>query len=586
MKMISKIAKVAVGLVFIGSAVFGQSIADAKKAIDAEQYQKAKGMLKNLTVTQPTNDENIFYLGWVYLIQDYADSAKATFTKGLAIDPKSALNYVGLGAVALSNNDNTGASSNFNQAITNTGKKDSQPYLYIGKAYLMDAKDGKFPAAKANAAIDALTKGKAVNPKDAEVLVALGNAYRSQLKSNEAYEAYQAALALDPKMPAANVASGVLWRYADNFSDSEKQFQAAIAIDPNYGPAYRELAETDLTEAQTNIKVASAKVKEGVENYKKFLSLTDQSPESLMRYADFLVNAGDYTTLEGVAKNLSKSNSTNPRIYRYLAYAAYENKDYAAGLTAMNTWFAKAQPNRILPRDYYYLGRLQVESGQDTIKGIETMKKYADMDTTKVQDAYTEIANIYKKKRDYVNAVNSYEAIIAKTHGKLLLTEHLSVGVYSYFAFRSQAIAAKKDPSIKPDSTLLIKGDSALSYVQQKEVTPSLLVPTYRAYISDYKDQDYATFKGLSKPYYEQIIQLITAKTSQTDADKKALADAYAYLGNYYVYHEKDDAKAMESFTKARDLNPDNSYAKFYFDQKAAPATPTPAAKPKKAGTK
>ncbi|NNU34390.1 hypothetical protein HK413_10025 [Mucilaginibacter sp. S1162] len=60
MKMISKIAKVAIGLVFIGSAVFGQSLADAKKAIDAEQYQKAKGMLKNLTVTQPTVDENFF----------------------------------------------------------------------------------------------------------------------------------------------------------------------------------------------------------------------------------------------------------------------------------------------------------------------------------------------------------------------------------------------------------------------------------------------------------------------------------------------------------------------------------------------
>jgi predicted negative regulator of RcsB-dependent stress response len=123
MKMISKIAKVAIGLVFIGSAVFGQSLADAKKAIDAEQYQKAKGMLKNLTVTQPTVDENFFYLGWVYLEQDYADSAKTSFTKGIAADPKSAINYVGLGAVALSANDEAGATSNFNQAITLTPKK-------------------------------------------------------------------------------------------------------------------------------------------------------------------------------------------------------------------------------------------------------------------------------------------------------------------------------------------------------------------------------------------------------------------------------------------------------------------------------
>ncbi|MDB5009234.1 MAG: hypothetical protein JWQ06_23, partial [Mucilaginibacter sp.] len=132
MKMISKIAKVALGLVFIGSSVFAQSLDDAKKAIDAEQYQKAKSMLTNLTVTQPTKDENFFYLGWVHLLQDYPDSAKAAFTKGIAANPKSALNYVGLGAVAHVNKDAAGTTSNFNQATTFASKKDSKPYVYMG----------------------------------------------------------------------------------------------------------------------------------------------------------------------------------------------------------------------------------------------------------------------------------------------------------------------------------------------------------------------------------------------------------------------------------------------------------------------
>lgn len=578
--MISKIAKVALGLVFIGSAVFGQSLADAKKAIDAEQYQKAKGMLKNLSVTQPTNDENLFYLGWVYLVQDYADSAKTVFTKGVAANQKSALNYVGLGAVALSTKDDAGATSNFNQALTVAGKKDATPYLYIGKAYLLGAKDGKFPPAKANAAIDALNKGKAVNPKDADVEVTLGNAYRSQLNSNSAYEAYQAALALDPKSPAANVATGVLWRYADNFEDSEKQFQAAIAIDPNYGPAYRELAETDLTEAQTNIKVASAKVKEGVDNYKKYLSLTDESLESLLRYADFLINAGDYATLQEVTSKLSKSASVNPRVYRYLGYAAYENKDYSAGLTAMNNWFSKADPSRILPRDYFYLGRLQIASGQDTVKGVENLKKSVALDSTRAEDVYTELANMYKTKRNWAEAAKAYEDLISKVHGKVLLTEHFYLGFSDYFAFRSQSSAAKKDPSIKPDSTLLIKADSALSYVQQKATTQLYYYPMYRAYINDYKDADFANFKGVSKPFYDQLIALLGTKTPLSAGEKSALAEAYAYMGNYAQYHDKDDAKALENFTKARDTDPNNSAAKYYFDSKNAPATPTPSAKP------
>ena len=42
MKLTSKVATAVTGLVFIGSSVFAQSLSDAKKAIDAEQYQKAK----------------------------------------------------------------------------------------------------------------------------------------------------------------------------------------------------------------------------------------------------------------------------------------------------------------------------------------------------------------------------------------------------------------------------------------------------------------------------------------------------------------------------------------------------------------
>src|SRR5260221_7458499 len=97
MKIINKIAGTALALVFAGSSVFAQSLADAKKAIDAEQYQKAKSMLKNLAVTQATKDENYFYLGLVYIEQEYLDSAKAVFNKGLSVNPKSALNYIGLG---------------------------------------------------------------------------------------------------------------------------------------------------------------------------------------------------------------------------------------------------------------------------------------------------------------------------------------------------------------------------------------------------------------------------------------------------------------------------------------------------------
>src|SRR6478735_2235492 len=118
MKMISKISKIVLALSVVGSSAFAQSLADAKKAIDAEQYQKAKTMLKNLTVTQANKDENFFYYGWVYILQEYPDSAKAIFQKGITVNPKSALNYAGLGAAAILDKDRNADATNFNQALS------------------------------------------------------------------------------------------------------------------------------------------------------------------------------------------------------------------------------------------------------------------------------------------------------------------------------------------------------------------------------------------------------------------------------------------------------------------------------------
>lgn len=561
--MISKISKLILALVFVGSSVFAQSLADAKKAIDAEQYQKAKSMLKNLTVTQANKDENFFYLGWVYILQDYPDSAKAVFQKGIAVNPKSALNYAGLGAAAFVDKDKNTATTNFNQAVALAGK-DSKPYVYVGRSYLLNADaNGMVSPADANAAIAVLNKGKAVNPKDAELLVALGDALRTQSKNTDALGNYQAALDLDPKLAHAKVATGVIWKYANNFEDSEREYKAALALDPNYGPAYREWAETDVRWAFSDPKMASAKIKEATDQYRKYLSLTDMSIESRLRFADFLLLSGDYKALQTEASALSSAANSNLKVYRYLGYSAYENKDYAAGLTAMNTWVTKADPKRVIPRDYIYLGRLQVATGQDSA-GINTLRKALTLDTTQA-DVYGEIAKTLYTKKKYVEAGDAYKTFISKSR-KATLNDYLSEGMSYYKAFTDQYFSTAK-PKPVADTTLLVKADSAFSYIQQKASKPIAIVALYQARVNDFKEPDRNTSKGLAKPYYEQYIQLQTEK-GVTDAEKSFMAEAYAYLGVYYEFKEKDDAKAAENYTKAREYDPANRSATAYFARK------------------
>lgn len=570
MKMISKVAKTVLGLAFIGSSVFAQSIADAKKAIDAEQYQKAKSILKNLTTTQPTQGGNYFYLGLVYIKTEYPDSAKVAFNKGLAADEKYGLNYIGLGWVDRIEKNVAGAKANFDKALEMSKRKDTEPYVYIGRGYLLE------PNADPDAAIAVLQKGLTLNAKDAELHSALGDAYRKQLKNSEAYQSYAAALSLDPKLVSAAVATGVIWKLANNFEDSEKEFQKAIAMDPNYGPSYRELAETYLRWAATltTTEAYDEKIKKAAEFYKKYLDLTDLSVESRMRYADFLVTAKEYKKLEEEANAIAQMDKSNLRIYRYLGYSGYENEHYEEGLKSLTKFFTEADAKRIIPRDYLYLGRLQLKTGQDSL-GIASLNKAYELDTTQV-DLYIEIAKSFYAKRKYEDAANAYEKYIQKSNKKTL-NDYLSWGLSNYFAYNDQYFAAQADSTLQVDVSLLTKADSAFSYISQKATAPVADVILYRARVKDLQEPDRNTIQGLAKPLYEQYIEVLAAKGAPDDRGKRNLGEAYAYLGSFYSFTENDDVKAEENFAKAREFDPANKQAIAYFDRKAA----SPSAKAK-----
>ncbi|RKR81240.1 tetratricopeptide repeat protein [Mucilaginibacter gracilis] len=564
MKVINKASAVVVGMVFMGSSVFAQSLADAKKAIDAEQYQKAKSMLKNLTVTQATKDENFFYLGEVYLKQDYADSARAAFTRGISVNPKSALNVVGLGIIDRMDKNEASAKANFDKALTLAGK-DTKPYVYIAKAYLLKPYMDK-------EAIAILEKAKTISKdavKDPELWTTLGDAYRTESDNSHAYENYSQATSLDPNSPVLMVNIGVLWKQANNFEDANKLFQDALTKDPNFGPAYREMAESDLKQAALDPKVTVAKRKEGADYYKKYLDLTDRSLESRMRYADFLISAGDFKALETEANDLAKLNNSNLRVYRYLGIAGYENNNFPAGLTAINKFIKEADPKRILPVDYLYLGRLQIKTGADSI-GVLSIQKAIDLDSTQ-SDLYSEIAsNLYFKQHRYQEAALVYDKFIATAH-KVKLTDHYYQGSAYYYAFEKQSAANLKDKTVKPDSALLTKADSAFSYVIQKTATnPYAPAVLFRAYIADERETDREkNYKGYAKPYYEKFVELISTKTPLSDANKKDLVGAYAYLGSYYEFAAKDATKADEYWGKAKDLDPTNKQVIAYLARKA-----------------
>jgi len=225
-------------LVATASVAKAQDIKEAKKAIDAEQFQKAKSLLKSIIKAKPSDGEANFVLGNIYLNQSIIDSAKIYYLNGIEAADKKNLNYIGLGQIDLDNKNTAAAQANFGLATKDMKRKDVDEYIYIGKAYI-NSNNPDY-----NSAITSLKRALAIEPQNPTALLTIGDAYYGANNQNDAYKAYRDAFTADPTLLRAKMQLGVLLKGAKSYDEAIKAFNEVIALNPNYGPVYRELAET------------------------------------------------------------------------------------------------------------------------------------------------------------------------------------------------------------------------------------------------------------------------------------------------------------------------------------------------------
>jgi len=366
-----------------------QNLDQATKAIDAEQYEKAKSLLKSLVTTKDAGKAS-FLLGNIYLTQNVEDSAKIFFNKGLTAEGGK-INSIGLGQLDLNNGDATSAKSKFDAIVKDLKKKDIEEYIYIAKAYMnADKPDYK-------SAIAILNKAKAANPTNAYVQMALGDAFYGDKNQNEAYSAYRSAYQTDSSLIRAKMQLGVLLKGAKAYNEAIKAFDEVAAINPNYGPLYRELSETHYLWANNQPKFYNENIKKALDYYEKYMSLTDYSLASRMRHADFLILAKDYKALEVEANEMKKLDKVNPRILRYLGYSAYENGNTDAAISALNEFINKGT-NKVISGDYLFLGLATVK------KAIAADGK--TVDATLLNSGIANVSKAVKEEPSLANALN------------------------------------------------------------------------------------------------------------------------------------------------------------------------------------
>ncbi len=200
------------------------------------------------------------------------------------------------------------------------------------------------------------------------------------------------------------------------------------------------------------------------------------------------------------------------------------------------------------------------------------LRKAMSLDTTQV-DISGEIAKSLFALKKYQEAGDAYHTFAEKSRqAKLLRPLSLRVIAITRLCSESRLIKSANDKTVKPADLQFFayKADSAITYVERKLPNPNAAITYLHAQVKDFEEgPDRNNIKGLAKPFYEQYIQLITAKGGTPDDDTKSnLADAYVYLGTYAEYKDKDEAKALDYFNKAKEVAPTDPRVVYYFAKK------------------
>lgn len=553
-------------LTFLATGAFAQSVKDAKQAIDAEQYDKAKSMLKNLVEKQSTKGENYFYLGQVYLKTDNVDSARMAFQNGAQQDSKYDLNKIGLGSVALLEGKDAIAATAFSEATAKLKKKAYEEYMYIGESYIL-AKNPNYAKA-----IENLEIAKSRNSSDAQVHLLLGDAYLGSGDNSNAYVNYNEAKNLDPSLLIANVQMAVISKRAYAEDVAIEDLLKLTQEHADFAPAYRELAETyyQWSTRSTTLEDQAEKRKKAVEFYKQYMDRTDYSIDSRMRYADFLILARDYQTLQEQAREMAKDADMNKRILRYLGYAAYENGNFDESKKALDDFIANVEASRVISQDYLFLGMSEVNLATDTVnntinaplftEGVTHLKTAIETDSAIAEDLNDLGTKLFRSKQ-YVAASQIFELGASVETSKNSVTDHFYLGYSLYFDY-----VTRVNDEEKPDKDLLKR--AARAFAQVGEIAPTFEDAYLYQAKSEYLLEDPENPKGGMVSAYEKFIEVTTEKGPQTIAAKKRfLVEAHNVLGAYFSNlgnlggATNNYAKARVHFEDTLMLDPANEYA-------------------------
>ena len=516
---------------FFTNLTFAQSVQDGINFVDSQKYAKAKQNFTDLINQNPKDASNFFYLGNIYLTQFDPNFTEAqdSFNKGLALDPKSYLNKIGLASVKLGKGDRS-AIAEIQQIVKDSKEKDAEVLFRAGEALTLFEKNNSPDLAISylNKAIEKAQK----NGVPAHYYYSLGDAYRLKKDPGNAMSAYDKAEVVAKNKASVYTRKGTLWIAAQQWQQAKQNIDKAIAVDPTYAPAYKALAGF-------NIKYQkNAEATQNLINYTKY---ADEDPYTQLEIAKLYFTNEDYanakTTLNAVFDKVN-----DPIKYKLRAYILYGEGDYIGAKQNMDLFISQADKSRVQPSDEGLQGLIAAGMA----KGEKDAAKKAQLDAI----AQQKIA-IAKAAKD---ETLKWDEELAKVKG----------GINSASVEQgptSPAIEALKKKIVEnpSDTDSLYKLTTEYQNVQNWNgaiLTWGKMISALPEWAPAYYSQGYAYQQAknndMAKASYEKFISLV--KPAEIEANKPSLGYAYFFVA--FMEKDANPEKAKQDVAKSLEYEP------------------------------
>jgi tetratricopeptide (TPR) repeat protein len=194
-------------------------VAEAQKALDEENYEKAKSSIEYFLAQFPKDIEALFIYAEVLLKTGQAPKAKEKANLLLEIDPTLAEPYAILGEVAYSRREFPEALKLSRKALKINPKLQA-PYWVIGEIYLLQG--------KVKAGIQVLLEAHNLAPKDVETLKKLASGYIKTKDYASAKKFLEIGLLLDENVPGLHYNLAVVYTNMGNGPKAMEHIELAL----------------------------------------------------------------------------------------------------------------------------------------------------------------------------------------------------------------------------------------------------------------------------------------------------------------------------------------------------------------------